>query len=122
MKKIFISIPITGRDPETVLLESTRAEELALDLKFRPVNPFRIIGGQINTDPNDQEHWRKSMEVCFKELLTCEQILIVDVPDRVNSKGCQIEEFVAKTMNLDLYYTDSTGKKIQKLPIHQKTS
>lgn len=118
-EKMFISIPISGRDPKTVLLQSSLAEELVHDLGFQPINPFSIVG-LISTDPNDFDHWKKSMEVCFHELINCKQILIVDLPERKFSRGCQIEEFTSKTLGLDIYYTDKSGRYVKTIPAHNK--
>lgn len=114
MKTIFISIPITGRDQSIVKAESEKAESLAFDMGFRPINPLKIVPGNLTTDPDDIDSWRKAMKICFSELIKSERILIVDVPDRQESKGCLIEENVASVMRLDMYYTNQDISNIDK--------
>lgn len=87
--KIYISLPISGREKEA----RYRAEKIAKAIKESghiPVNPFEISAGEY---PDYFDH----ISADLKELMKCDAIYFdKDFPD---SYGCRIEWEVANILN-----------------------
>lgn len=100
--KIYISIPITGKDIDT---QSKLAELIAERLTLRghtPVNPFSVPA--VPSHLSEKEAYAYYMGEDMKMLLTCDAIFMVD-RKWSKSKGCSIEHNVACVMDMETFYT-----------------
>lgn len=95
-KKVYISIPISGRD---VYCQRCRADEVALRYSragYDPITPFDIIpiGDPISED------YAACMGRDIEALLRCDIIALVD--DWEKSRGCRMEYAVALEAGLEI--------------------
>ena len=98
MKKVYISIPISGRD---LFAQRRRANDVAerfAHAGYNPITPFDIIpvGDPASSD------YAKCMGRDIEGLLLCDIIALVD--DWENSKGCRAEKAVAEVYGLDVRF------------------
>ena len=98
MKKVYISIPISGRD---IFAQRRRANDVAERFRrvgYEAITPFDII--PIG-DPAAKDY-ATCMGRDSDALLRCDIIAMVD--DWENSKGCRAEKAVAEVYGLDVLF------------------
>lgn len=98
MKKVYISIPISGRD---LFAQRRRANDVAerfAHAGYDPITPFDIIpvGDPVAKD------YAACMGRDIEELLRCDIIVLVD--DWENSKGCRAEKAIADVYGLEVRF------------------
>ena len=94
MKRIYISLPISGYDLEERKGYAQRVES-ALSASYEVVNPLK------NGIP-ETEDWRVHMKKDLQDLLTCDVIFLCK--DWEKSKGCKFEFGVASMVGMEIVY------------------
>lgn len=95
MKRIYISGPITGIDPEVCRSRFATAESNIRAQSFEPVNPLN--NGLPETATYD-EHIKRDLEM----LATCDAVYMLEGWEK--SKGCRIEFNVAATNRIPIIF------------------
>lgn len=93
MKKIYISLPITGHDIEEIKARCEHAAGILNKKGFIPVSPFDI---SPDTDASYSEHMGNDI----RALLDCDGIIFLDGWER--SKGCRLELAAAIIYSKDI--------------------
>ena len=93
--KVYISGKITGLPCDEVKEKFVWAAEQIRRLGFTPISP-------INKDLPYDADWHEHMVQDIKLLLDCEAIYLQI--DWKNSKGAQIEQYIAKEMGMLIIY------------------
>ena len=86
-KKMYLSLPITGRKIEKVKEYAKRLKAKWVAKSFEVVTPFEIV-------PNDGMSYEYCMGRDIEELLKCDGIILCH--DWFSSKGCRAECSVAQ--------------------------
>lgn len=91
--KVYISLPISGRDIDEARQQADLAAAKLSRLGHRPVNPFNIYAGKY---PTYADH------LCcdLRALMDCDAIYMCDGWEK--SGGCSIEFFVALKFDLEI--------------------
>lgn len=87
MAKVYVSIPISGRNIHTVMIESEKVKEYLSRLGHTPVTPFDVC-------PETNQPYAYYMGRDIEALLECEAIYLC--PGWQESKGCRAEAAVAE--------------------------
>ena len=93
-KRIYISIPVTGRPMELVRI---KAEEVKTEIRRRmdiPSSPLDLT--------EDNEPYTSCMGKCVEELLRCDAVYFVR--GWQSSKGCTAEYAIAKIYGKELMF------------------
>ena len=99
--RIYISIPISGKDLATQRAKATEIADKIRLLGHEPINPFDTPEPQ--GDLSDREKYAYFMGEDIKRLLMCDAIFMCEGWQK--SKGCMVEWDVAYTNNI-LWYSD----------------
>lgn len=93
--KIYISLPISGRNLPDAVKEAATVEDIILTKGHTPINPFKVHPG-TGTDYADY--------LCadLRALFDADAILML--PGWGHSKGCHIEHEVAVTFDKRIFY------------------
>lgn len=86
MKKVYISLPISGHNLDDVRKRIQEASELLRAKGHIPVSPL-----EVQTDLNAP--YSELMGNDIKALLECDAIILLDGWE--NSKGCRLEKYAA---------------------------
>lgn len=97
--KIYISIPISGKDLATQRAKANEIADKIRALGHEPVNPFDTPEPQ--GDLSEKEKYAYFMGEDIKRLLMCDAIFLC--PCWNKSKGCRAEFGVAMAYKLDDY-------------------
>lgn len=98
--RIYISIPISGRDLAAQQCVAALAAQ-RLELKgHEPVNPFSV---EAPEHLSEKEQYAYCMGEDMKLLLACDAILMVD-RQWPKSKGCSIEHSAACATGMEVFY------------------
>ena len=103
MKKIYISIPISGKDYQE---QKSIAEKKAKELRGEGhwvVTPFELVN---ENDPR-QNDYAYCMGRCVEALLKCDRIMLMD--GWVESKGCTAEYLISFNYGLEITENDNGG-------------
>lgn len=95
--KIYIAGKITGLDPEDALAEFERAENLVLIAGHTPLNPMRLV------EQAEGREYGEQLADALTILLTQAEAVFF-LPDWRDSRGATIERFIAKTLNIPMYF------------------
>lgn len=90
MKKVYISLPISGHNLDDVKNRIQEASELLKAKGYIPVSPLEI-------QPNLNAPYSELMGNDIKALLECDAIIFLDGWEK--SKGCQLEHRAATLYN-----------------------
>lgn len=85
-KKIYISLPISGRDPKKARMHADMVKSALSKMGFEPVNPFEIYAGE---NPSYNDHLADDI----RALLDCDGICLCG--DGVASFGVNVECAIA---------------------------
>lgn len=97
-KKIYISLPITGRDENERRAYAARIIarlEKLIGKDYEFVNP-------LDNKLGYKEHWSKHMKEDIKMLLECDAIYMAE--DWQWSHGCKLEHDIATSCGLEVMY------------------
>ena len=94
--KIYISLPISGRNLQDAVNEAANAEEIILAKGHTPINPFKVHPG-TGTEYADY--------LCADLRALFDADAIVFLPGWSYSNGCYIEHEVAVTFRKLLFYS-----------------
>ena len=94
-KKIYISLPISGRNIEIVKVECLNAKIEIENSEFEAVSPL-----EVSNDPNAtySEHMGKDIAA----LLDCDAAVFLD--GWRDSKGCMLELFACRIYTKHIFY------------------
>lgn len=95
--KIYISGPISGKDPTEANKAFKEAEKIILEHGHVPVNPYDMEKEMEATD----KPWVEFMKDDIPMLIYCEAILLL--PGWIYSAGCNLEYDIARQMHILLY-------------------
>lgn len=93
MSRIYISIPVTGRDYERQKRKAQKVADYYREKGLDPVLPFDIVHPEATTP--------QAMSRCIQELLQCENVVFID--DWWTSRGCQVEMATARAYDLKIH-------------------
>ena len=96
MKKIYLSMPISGYDLKKVMELAEREKERLSSDKTEIITPFDACP----YDPN--KTYGQCMKECIKELLLCDAIMFE--PNWYKSNGCRIEAEVARGCEIEMIF------------------
>lgn len=99
--KIYISIPITGHDPEEQQAKAAKFAEAIKALGHKPVNPFDTPAAPSHLD--EREEYAYYIGEDLKEMLRCDAVYFSEGWNR--SKGCTLEHFAAEIYGLKIFYS-----------------
>lgn len=91
-KRLYISLPITGRPIESAKEQAKQVKELWQD-EYDVITPFEII-------PEQDKPYSYYMGRDIEELLKCDAIYMC--PGWIKSKGCNAEFQIAKIYGLEI--------------------
>lgn len=94
MKRVYISLPITGRDLTEVRQEAASIAERIKAEGFEPINPFEV-------SDDDSRSYAEHMGKDITALLECDAIYLADGWRK--SKGCTLEYCAARIYNKQIY-------------------
>lgn len=97
MKKVYISLPISGQNLDDVLKRIQEASELLIAKGYIPVSPL-----EVQTDLNAP--YSELMGNDIKALLECDAIILLDGWE--NSKGCRLEKYAASLYRKPVFIKD----------------
>lgn len=94
MKKLYISIPITGHPIEDVKARAYELKEMLSVEGWEVITPFDVVPDEeIAHIPNTEEKYAYCMGKDIEALLLCDAVFFAN--GYVRSKGCMIEEQAA---------------------------
>ena len=96
-QKLYLSIPISGRDYETQKAIAAIHQQKFEQFGYKVVNPFELTPEQGNTDAY-------YMGRCIEALLTCQVIFMCD--GWRESKGCRTEKYAAQQYGIPRIYVN----------------
>lgn len=94
MKKVYISLPISGRDLDDVRAQIEEASKLLRVHGYIPVSPLEI-------QPDLNAPYSVLMGNDIKALLECDAIIFLDGWEK--SKGCKLEHCAATLYNKPMF-------------------
>lgn len=97
MKKVYISLPISGHSLDDVRSRIEEASELLKAKGYIPVSPLEV-------QSNLNAPYSELMGNDIKALLECDAIMLLDGWE--NSKGCQLEKYAAKLYRKPVFIKD----------------
>ena len=117
MKKIYISVPISGRNIEDVESDIIFASAQIEKHGCKAVSPLEV---SPNPDASYEEHIGNDIT----ELLRCDAILLLD--NWQQSKGCLLENQAALLYGKNQYYgindfVNKINKKVQRIRLEEST-
>lgn len=95
MKKVYISLPITGCDEA---VQRQKAAEIAKQLRdkgYKPLSPFEIYAGEKPT-------YADYLCCDLRALADCDTVFFCD--GWIESRGCRIERNFASEFNKEIIY------------------
>lgn len=99
--KIYISLPISGREKEA-REKADRVKTMLSKMGHAPINPFEIFAGK---------------EATYGRQIGYDIAVLIDFADAIymckgwdESKGCQIEHFVAQTLGKKVIFEEREWK------------
>lgn len=92
MKKVYISLPITGRPIEEAKAEAERVKDALRDAGYQPVSPFDVVP-EIPEHMTEREGYAYCMGKDIEALLLCDAIYLCGGHEASN--GCRLERMAA---------------------------
>lgn len=90
MKKLYISIPITGHPIEEVKARANELKEILSVEGWVVVTPFDVVPDEeIAHIPNTVEKYAYCMGKDIEKILLCDAVFMTE--GYINSKGCKLE-------------------------------
>lgn len=96
--KLYVSLPITGRDLVSVKEHAGVVKELWEKRGYEVVTPFELVE-ENNGSMGEKEYYAYCMGKCVEALLQCDGIILCQ--GWFGSKGCRAECSVAEVYGLD---------------------
>lgn len=97
-KRVYISGPISGHDPEQRRKAFKEVEFMLMDQGYEPVNP---MDNGLPADSPTHEHMRMDIRL----LMSCDMIYMMR--RWTHSKGCKVEFDVATAIGLPVLFEES---------------
>ena len=103
MKRIYIAGKISGEKEEDYALKFNKAQKSIEKHGYFAVNPVSLVQNHLLiyypfSKLTSKEIWTIAMQVCIKELVDCDCILLLD--DWQESKGAMIEQKLAQDLGI----------------------
>ena len=102
-KKLYISAPISGRNPKEVRKFFAGVAREAEERGWQPVNP---MDNGLDTEAPWEQHMRKDIRM----MLECDAVILVS--GWQFSRGCRLEEIVARELGLEVIEHEKWGMPI----------
>lgn len=96
-KRVYVSLPISGRPIEEAKAEAERAKDVLMEAGYDPVTPFDIVPEPIGKTAKEQYAYCMGRDI--EELLKCDAIHLCRGHE--GSKGCRLERMAAIIYGLD---------------------
>lgn len=103
-KKMYLSLPISGRDLKAVRVFAKRVKQKWQRKGFDVVTPFEATENHVG-NPDDRAHYASCMGRCIEALLMCDGVIMCQ--DWFNSKGCRTEWNVAEVYGIKRVLDDT---------------
>lgn len=97
--KIYISLPISGKDLATQQALATQIAERIKALGHKPVNPFDTPHPPFGTSPKEQYAYYMGEDI--KRLLMCDAVYFCEGWNK--SRGCLAESCIAQLYGLERF-------------------
>lgn len=91
--RVYISLPITGQDPDEVEAQATFAAGVLEKKGHTYVSPLEICDSDL--------HYEACMGICIEHLLACDAVVVLE--GWSCSKGCRLEAEAAEIYGKPLY-------------------
>lgn len=105
-KKVYISLPITGREPKDVYAQANDAASRLTLLGYEAISP---LDNGLPWDAPHYQHMRKDIET----LLNCDAIYFCK--DYIESNGCMVEKLIAHEIGIPSVYHFLDNKHIKEI-------
>lgn len=99
MKKVYISLPITGRHIEEAKAEAEKAKKILTKNGYEAVSPFDVVT-EIPEGMTESQSYAYCMGRDIEALLQCDGIYLCD--GHQLSKGCQLEVEAARLYGIEI--------------------
>lgn len=104
-KKMYISGKITGTPRHEAMVKFEKAEKIAAEMGYTPVNPLKIVPDYIHQMSDHESAWRLAMKVCLSAQMECDATLFLY--DYQESRGARIELKVADELRHTCYFLNN---------------
>lgn len=104
MKKVYISLPISGRPVEEAKAEAESVKEMLEELGYEAVSPFDVVP-EIPKEMTARQAYAYCMGCDIEALLQCDGIYLCE--GHQLSKGCQLEAEAARLYGIEIAYRES---------------
>lgn len=102
-KKLYISAPVSGRDPEECRKFFDGVAREAAERGWQPINP---MDNGLDTEAPWEQHMRKDIRM----MLECDAVILVS--GWQFSRGCRLEEIIARETGLEVIEHEKWGMPI----------
>lgn len=99
MKKVYISLPISGRDVEEAKADAEKAKKLLTKNGYEAVSPFDVVP-DVPKGMTPSQAYAYCMGRDIEALLQCDGIYLCD--GHQLSKGCQLEVEAARLYGIEI--------------------
>lgn len=100
MKKLYISAPISGGEPEERRKFFAGVAREAAERGWQPINP-------MDNGLDTEAPWRQHMRKGIRMMLECDAIILMS--GWQFSRGCRLEEIVAREIGLEVIDHEKWG-------------
>lgn len=99
MKRVYISLPISGRPIEEAKAEAEKAKKTLTKNGYEPISPFDVVT-EIPEGMSERQAYAYCMGKDIEALLQCDGIYLCD--GHQFSKGCQLEVEAARLYGIEI--------------------
>ena len=121
MKKVYFATPVNGRTEPTLAEKKEAALARCIEVRnhLKRLHPDWVICYSFMVCPISEKLTEaEAMGRCITLLLSCDMVVLDQVPARMNSKGMNLERCCAEIYGIKINYLNeilSEPKKIEKL-------
>lgn len=127
MKKVYFATPVNGRTEPTLAEKKAAALARCVEVRnhLKRLHPdwvicysFMVCPINYNLSPDHDLTEAEAMGRCVTLLMSCDTLVLDQVPARMNSKGMNLERCCAEIYGIKINYLNeilSEPKKIEKL-------
>ena len=99
-KKIFISLPMTGRRDETIQEDIQKTSEFLQSMEYEPVHSYTVVDESAVEDKN--KLGLSLLGQAFIKMADCDAVYMCD--GWRDSRGCRLEHDAAFDYGLEIYF------------------
>ena len=104
MKKVYISLPISGRPIEEAKANAERVKEMLEELGYEAVSPFDVVP-EVPKGMTPSQAYAYCMGRDIEALMQCDGIYLCNGYQQ--SKGCQLELEAARLYGIEIAHRES---------------